>query len=224
MTGPSGAPVDVFFDGLTRRYVDENPRFLRRDWLAARLTNALSDDTHRFVLLVGEPGAGKSVFMAQLARDNPQWLRYFIRHDQQRTAAGASARSFLLHVGFQLACLHPELFAQNEVRLSVEQRIGDAAAGSEVVGAEVRRLVASPFYSKVVEIDQQVVGIACAAENEPVAHPKVGELRVGKGAAFHPFRHDPGHAFDRGRQHETQIVACTEPTVAIVRSLAPGHS
>ena len=37
----------------------------------------------RFVLLTAAPGAGKSTFMAQLAKDHEDWPRYFIRRDQR---------------------------------------------------------------------------------------------------------------------------------------------
>lgn len=94
--------------------------------------------------------------MAQLAHDHPTWLRFFIRRDQRTPLGDVGARSFLLRIGYQLASLHPELFRQDSIQLAVEQRIGTAAADSEVVGAEVKRILASPFYQKVVHIQQKV--------------------------------------------------------------------
>jgi len=60
---------------------------------------ALSDLNYRFVLLTAEPGAGKTSLMASLARQHPDWLRYFIRRDSQTPLSGGDARSFLLAIG-----------------------------------------------------------------------------------------------------------------------------
>lgn len=147
---------DLFFDTLVQGYVDKNPRFVRRDWLAQQLDEKLREPGKRFVLLTAEPGAGKSVFMAQLAHDHPDWLRYFIRRDQQKVLADVSDKSLLLRIGYQLAARRPELFSQEQLRVSVTQQIGQVANGAEVIGAEIRRLTASPFYQKILQIEQYV--------------------------------------------------------------------
>ncbi len=147
---------DLFFTSLVHRYVEENPRFLRRDWLAKQLDEKLQESGKRFVLLTAEPGAGKSAFMAQLAHDHSDWLRYFIRRDQREVLEGVSDKSLLLRIGYQLAARHPELFSQEQLRVSVTQRIGQVADGGEAVGAVVERLTASPFYRKILEIEQHV--------------------------------------------------------------------
>lgn len=156
MTNATGESDDLFFDLLVRGYVEDNRRFVRRDWLAQRLDTKLAEPAKRFVLLTAEPGAGKSVFMAQLAHDHPEWLRYFIRRDQREVLADVSGKSLLLRIGYQLAVRHPELFGLEAIRLSVGQKIGEVGEQGVVVGAEVDRLIASPFYQKVLEIEQQV--------------------------------------------------------------------
>ena len=88
--------------------------------------------------------------------DHPEWPRYFIRRDQRTVLAGVSDKSLLLRVGYQLAAHRPQLFTPEAIRLSVQQKIGDLAAQAEAVGAEVKRLTASPFYQKVLDIEQQV--------------------------------------------------------------------
>jgi hypothetical protein len=147
---------DLYFDALVRRYVEENRCFVQRDWLAAQLDEKLREPEKRFVLLTAEPGAGKTVFMAQLAHDHPDWLRYFNRRDQRSVLSDVSDKSLLLRIGYQLAALRPELFFQDQLRVSVEQRIGQIAQEGEAVGAEVKRLTASPFYQKILQIEQQV--------------------------------------------------------------------
>ena len=146
---------NLFLQPIVESYVGSS-RFLRRDWLANDVEQLLREPACRFVLLTSEPGAGKSTFMAQLAHDHPDWPRYFIRRDQRTALGDVGAHSFLLRIGYQLAALHPELFRQDRIQLAVEQRIGTAEAGSEVIGAEVKRILASPFYQKVVHIQQQV--------------------------------------------------------------------
>jgi hypothetical protein len=147
---------DLFFEPLVRGYVADNPRFVRRDWLAGRLDGALRTPDKRFVLLTAEPGAGKSTFMAQLAHDRADWLRYFIRRDQRAPLADVSDKSLLLRIGYQLAARHPELFTLDAIRVSVVQTIGAVDEQGEAVGAEIERLTASPFYQKVLQIEQQV--------------------------------------------------------------------
>jgi hypothetical protein len=144
---------DLFFRDAVRRYT-QNPRLLDRPWLVAELDLRLRDPGSRFVLLTAAPGIGKSVFAAQLAARNPQWPVYFIRRDQQRPLSDVSAKSFLLRIGYQLAALHPEVFDQEAVRVSVAQRIGETDGA--IVGAEVKRIVALPFHQKTLEIQQDV--------------------------------------------------------------------
>lgn len=92
--GPQTRPGDdLFFDALVRNYVERNPRFVRRGWLAEELDEQLKKPDTQFVLLTAEPGVGKTAFMAQLACDHPDWLRYFIRRDQRSALADVSDKS-----------------------------------------------------------------------------------------------------------------------------------
>lgn len=158
MTTVTGSATsdNLFFRAIVDGYVTNNPCFLRRDWLAEEVAARMAEPDCRFVFLTAEPGVGKSTFMAQLAADHPSWLRYFIRRDQRTPLGDVGAKSFLLRIGYQLAALHPDLFTQEGIQLSVEQRIGEVEAKGEVVGAEVKRILATPFFAKAVEIRQHV--------------------------------------------------------------------
>ena len=145
---------DLFFDALVEGYVDHE-RFLRRDWLADEVALRLEQPDCRFLLLTAEPGAGKSTFIAQLARDH-HWPAYFIRRDQRTPLGDVGGHSFLLHLGYQLAALYPELFTPEHVRIIVEQRIGSVEKEGEAIGAEADRILASPFYQRVVQVRQEV--------------------------------------------------------------------
>ena len=74
---------DLFFETAVRGYVQENRRFVHRQWLANEIEDKLQEPRKRFVLLIGQPGMGKSSIMAQLAHHHPAWPRYFIRRDQR---------------------------------------------------------------------------------------------------------------------------------------------
>jgi len=157
MTVLSSTKDDLFNLDLIRSYVDKdlNPRFVERHWLKRQVENKLANSDCRFVLLTAEPGAGKSAFMAWLAHQHPDWCRYFIRRDQRTPLGDVGSYSFLLQVGFQLAATYPDLFKQEQIKIVVEQRIG-TATNSEIVGAEIGKMFASPFYKKVIQIQQQV--------------------------------------------------------------------
>lgn len=134
------------------------------------MSAALDDPQCRLVLLTGEPGAGKSGLLAQLADDHPHWPVYLLRRDQRAPLADGSARSFLLRIGFQLAAARPELLAADQVRITVDQRIGPVGEDGSVVAAEVQRILGSPFHQAVIEVHQQV-----EAAGGAVAGVRVGE-------------------------------------------------
>ena len=146
---------DLFNEALIKSYVDV-PRFVERAWLWQRVQAALDKPDCRFVLLTAEPGAGKSGFMAWVARNHPKWPRYFIRRDQRTPNEDGGARGFLEKIGFQLAARYPEAFRTDAVRISVSLAVGQVGSSGQVTGAEVDRLIASPFYTKALDIIQKV--------------------------------------------------------------------
>jgi hypothetical protein len=146
---------DLFQESVISAYVDA-PRFLERPWLESRAAGILAQPDCRFLLITAEPGAGKSAFMAGMARRHPQWPRYFIRRDQLTPFGNVGVRDFLLTIGLQLAASFPSAFRSQHLRTVIEQRVGNLEAGAEAVGAQVDRLLASPFYQAVLEIHQQV--------------------------------------------------------------------
>ncbi|WNM59732.1 WD40 repeat domain-containing protein [Candidatus Nitrospira allomarina] len=143
---------------------------MRREWLATEIDDLLQEPDCRFVLLTAEPGAGKSAFLAQLAYDHPAWPVYFIRRDQHSPLSDVGTHSFLLRLGYQLAAHHPALFKPEQIRVTVEQRIGTIETGGEAIGAEIERILVSPFYQQVVQIQQDIERL----------QGKVTGLRVGE--------------------------------------------
>jgi WD40 repeat protein len=155
-----GVPADrlgeLFHEPLLAGYVDRDTRFVARDWAAERIDAALGAPECRVVLVVGEPGAGKTGLLAWLARRHPEWLRYFIRRDQQSPLTSGDARSFLIAVGHQLAARRPQSFRLDRLEVVVRQEVGSVAAGGRAVGVHAKDLIASPFYATAIMVDQTV--------------------------------------------------------------------
>ncbi len=130
------------FDDVVRERTGAD--FINREWLATELTHHVAQN--RYTVLVGEPGAGKTTVLAGLAREHPDWLRYFIRRDSVTSLVGSDLTTFLLSIGQQLARSRPELFEPQKLEVVVQQRVGLARRGSSVVGIRIEDLVASPFH------------------------------------------------------------------------------
>ena len=162
MSGGQAARPELFSEGLIRAYVDEDPRFVARPWLAELLDAQIADPRCRFVLLSGEPGSGKTALMASLARAHPEWLRYFIRRDSQRPLNSGDARSVLFALGHQLAALHPGVFRPERLEVVVRQRVGEVVAGGQMTGIKVEDLAVSPFYATALRVEQDAELVAGA--------------------------------------------------------------
>jgi WD40 repeat protein len=155
MSKHEAAGADLFSDVLVRSYVDEDPRFVERPWLAELIEERLADPNCRFLLLTGEPGSGKTGLVAWLARRSEQWPRYFIRRDSQVPLNSGDARSLLFAVGHQLAALRPRIFHPDKLELVVRQRVGEVAAGGRAVAIRVEDLEVSPFYETALHVEQE---------------------------------------------------------------------
>lgn len=163
---------DLFQQALIASYVD-GELFVPRPWLAERIEAALAQTNCRFVLLTGEPGAGKTAFMAELARAHPEWARVFIRRDSQTPLASGDAHAFLLAVGHQLAALRPRLFRPQKMEVVIRQRVREIKSGGRLVGVTVEDLYASPFYQSSVafQVEQDVT--VAAGQQEGVTIKRV---------------------------------------------------
>ncbi len=170
---------DIWFRSVVTSYT-ERPRFIRRPWLTAELMALLADPQCRLVLLTGEPGVGKSALVAQVAEEHETWAVYFNRRDQRIQLTDGSAKSMLLRIGFQLAAAFPALFDTEQVRLTVQQRVGELATDSQLVAAEVDRIVSSPFHQTVLEISQTISrshgGVVGLRAHEWITDPRLIDL------------------------------------------------
>ena len=147
--------TDLFFEDLIRSYVDD-ALFVDRPWLEDLIEETLESASTRFVLITGNPGAGKTALMANLARKHPEWLRVFIRSDSQTPLTAATARAALLMIGNQLATSHHELFEASNIKIMVEQTVNTVEESGAVTGIDVDTLLASPFYSTALQVRQNI--------------------------------------------------------------------
>jgi hypothetical protein len=148
------------FSDLIDRYTAD---FVGRDWLVTRTAAHLADPACRFVVLTGDPGVGKTAFMARLAATHPDWLRYFIRRDSRELLSPGDAKTFLLTIGGQFATLRPDLFHPENLEIVIHQDIGEVTPEGRAVGAVVEELDASPFYKVAIEVEQRIRRLAGSA-------------------------------------------------------------
>ncbi|MGW6905688.1 hypothetical protein [Streptomyces sp. NPDC054940] len=137
--------------------------FVERQWLYDRVERGLEAQDGQYVLVTGEPGAGKTSVLAGLARSHPNWLRYFVRQDSRTPLVGGDIQSFLLSTGHQLARLHPEIFRPERLEIVVRQHIETVEAGGLAVGIRIDDLTVSPFcQTAALVLDQEITTVAGA--------------------------------------------------------------
>jgi hypothetical protein len=151
---PSSRPTRPFDDLIADRTAGD---FVERTWLYDEVERALRADGGGYVLLTGEPGAGKTSLLAGIARAHPEWLRYFVRRDSRAALMGSDVQSFLLSIGHQLAQLRPEIFEPERLAVVVRQHVEAVRAGGRAVGIKIEDLIVSPFHrTAVLEVEQRV--------------------------------------------------------------------
>lgn len=146
------------FADLIRDRTDAD--FVEREWLYSRIEEACASEETRYILVTGEPGAGKTSMMAGLARRHEDWLRYFVRRDSLFRPEETGLTAFLLAIGHQLARRRPALFDTERLEVLVRQRVESVEGGGRAVGIQVDHLMVSPFRSTAdtaaIVVEQQV--------------------------------------------------------------------
>jgi hypothetical protein len=150
---------DPPFERLVRYRTDTG--FVERRWLKDEIESALDAEPCRIVLVTGEPGAGKTSMLSGLARDNPEWLRYFVAQRDGGVHAAGDVTSFLLSIGNQFARQWPEAFDVKRLEVVVQQQIDNIEAGGSAVGIKISDLTVSPFHrTATLEIEQRAGRVA----------------------------------------------------------------
>lgn len=158
VTASHALASDLFAEQLIASYADD-PCFIERQWLTDEIEDGLATTDGAVVLLLAEPGSGKTAVMSQLARAHPGWLRFFLRGDSKRPYGSADARTFFLTLGHQLATIEPDLYGSHQLEVAVDQIVERVEPGGRVVGISVDDLRVSPFLRTALAIRQQVTSV-----------------------------------------------------------------
>jgi hypothetical protein len=132
--------------------------FVGRSWLKAKVQELRDRPDGRHLIIVGEPGSGKSAFIACLAEE---WNcpRHFIRGDSIGGVLGTDPRTFLLKIGSQLYQKYGgQIFKRDPPETRV--RVAWASENTEVVGRFIDALYSLPFLPPQAGNVDVKVGIA----------------------------------------------------------------
>jgi hypothetical protein len=139
------------------------PDFVERGWLYEQIEDALTVDDCRYVLVTGEPGAGKTNLLAGLGKSRRDWLRYFVRQDSRTALVSGNVQSFLESIGHQLAATRPEIFRQDRLKIVVQQHVERVEAEGRVVGIRIDDVTVSPFLhtatEALLEVEQRITKV-----------------------------------------------------------------
>ena len=149
--------ITTHHDVIYKRY---NPQeFVGRRWLTEEVARFRDDEDRRHMVIVGEPGSGKSTFLAYLA-ESWNCPRHFIRVDNISGVTGVDPRAFLVSLGSQLYQKYgPHIFEQR-ISSTTKVMVGWAKDQKEIVGRFVEELYTLPFLPLQRDDIEVKVGIA----------------------------------------------------------------
>lgn len=145
-------------DGLITAFASEISRakgefFPRsRIWLDDVVEQFVADESRRHLVLLGEPGIGKTTYLAHLA-DKYRCPRYFHRAGQELEGgvAGGDPAAFLVSIGQQLGQKYGAAVFGEALSIRGEVAIDRGQEHAEAVGVEVEEAYLSPFRRLMVE-------------------------------------------------------------------------
>jgi len=149
--------ITAYNDIINAHYNPQN--FVGRKWLIEEATSFRDDKDRRSLIIVGEPGSGKSSFLAYLAEF---WNcpRHFIRVDNRSGVTGVDARAFLISLSSQLYEKYgPDIFERG-ISGHIQVAVGWAKDQAEVVGRFIDELYTLPFLPLQGDEVQVKVGVA----------------------------------------------------------------
>jgi len=149
--------ITAYHDMINARY---NPQeFVGRKWLIGEVVRFRDDEERRHLVIVGEPGSGKSTFLAYLAAF---WNcpRHFIRVDNRSGVAGIDPRAFLVSLGAQLYEKYGLDIFERGIAGHTQVTVGWTKDQAEVVGRFVDELYTLPFLPLQRDDVQVKVGVA----------------------------------------------------------------
>jgi DNA polymerase III delta prime subunit len=162
--------ITTYEDSITRFYNPDDKFFVERVWLVKKIEQFKQNPKGRHLIIVGEPGSGKSTFMAYLAQ---YWNcpRHFIRVENKSDASDVDTRSFLVSLGAQLYQKYgQDIFDQNISDTTV--RVNNITENTEIVGRFTKESYTLPFLPKKVNV--------LVEANQVSGHSKVTGEKIGK--------------------------------------------
>ncbi|MFE6681410.1 hypothetical protein [Streptomyces sp. NPDC057729] len=203
MTVRRARPGHTFEDVVRARTEGD---FVERTWLYDEIERALESDRGQYVLVTGEPGAGKTSLLAGMARARPDRLRYFFRRDSRTALTGGDVQSFLLAAGHQLARARPELFELEHLSVVIKQHIESVEVEGRVVGIRIEDLSVSPFQrTAALELEQRIGDVAGT-----VSGVEIGTARL------EPRLLDPDNLAHLALIGPARVLAAQDPEARIV--------
>ncbi|MFF0513255.1 hypothetical protein [Streptomyces sp. NPDC004250] len=203
MTADRGRSGRAFEDVVRDRTGTD---YVERAWLTERIERALESERGQYVLVTGEPGAGKTSLLAGMARSRPDRLRHFFRRDSRTALTGGDVQAFLLSIGHQLARVHPEIFAQDRLSVVIEQHIESVQVEGRVVGLRIEDLQVSPFQqTATLEVQQRIGDVGGS----------VSGIEIGT-AQLEPRLLDPDNLAHLALIGPAQVLAEQDPGARIV--------
>lgn len=196
---------ELFYERLIAGYLDI-AEAVERDWLRDKVQAKFKSPACQFVLIIGEPGAGKSSLMCALARQNPDWLRYFIRSDSTLPLSGGDAASLFFRIGHQFAHRRPDLFDPKLLKIEVEQQIESAGPDARIVGVKIDDLQVSPFYRTAIRVQQHVAGLSGGLTGVELSRATLEPRLLELGTISHLALLDPAKALARKSTGENVVV------------------
>lgn len=118
--------------------------FFTRDWLVEYCYKFINNSKQRHLIIVGGPGTGKSVFIADLAN---RWNcpRHFIRVGHTRGITGSSTKAFLISIGTQLYQRYGRDIFEVSEKGKVRVNVGKTEDNAQVFGRYIKEIVRLPF-------------------------------------------------------------------------------
>ncbi|WP_413173905.1 hypothetical protein [Anabaena azotica] len=161
--------------------------FVKREWLLEKIERHFKENPGKqHLIIVGEPGSGKTAYLAHLAN---HWNcpRHFIRFDAVSSVTGIDPRSFLLSIGSQLYEKYGEQIFDEAGSLDVSLTGDSITQGSDVNTVIIKNLFRLPWQkplkanvkielrdvsnTKVTGVQiQNVVNTALALDEETLLH------------------------------------------------------
>jgi hypothetical protein len=123
-----------------------------RQWLDELVDQFVADENCRRLIIIGEPGVGKSTYIAHLA-DKYECPRYFTRSRKELEVGTTwvDPKTFLITLGHQLGQKYGAEIIGDDLIIKGKVDIGRAKDHADAVGTEIEEVYLSPFRKLMID-------------------------------------------------------------------------